>query len=110
MACDTRIPQGVTKAQRLAQIKVAVARLEAALAAGTATVNIGPLGSIVFNGWNNRDGVADACAFHALSVKGSFALKRSLATAEARSGRKVNAAAIAAGIHSHDGGSTWSTH
>lgn len=84
--------------------------LEAQLAAGTAQVVIGAQGSIAFKGWQDRGGLADLCAYRRLLASNSPALRRAVMRAEAVSGRKVDARAIAAGQHSHDGGKTWGTH
>ena len=109
MPCDTRIPVGMTQEQRKTQIQQALERLEAAISNGSVSVAIGTNGAVAFQGWNDRDNVTDVCAFRALTVKSSFALRRPVATAEARYGRKVNLAAVAAGTHSHDGGQTWAS-
>ena len=110
MPCDSRIPAGMTAETRKRQIDAAIDRLEAALTAGGASVKIGQNGALAFQGWTANDGVSDVCAFRALSKRNSFALRRAIATAEARAGRKLDGGAIAAGHHSHDGGTTWSTH
>lgn len=110
MPCDSQIPAGMTPEQRLEQIRAAVARLEQQLASGAVTVKVGENGAVAFVGWKDRDGVADVCAYRVLTVSRSFALRQAVARAEAFAGRKVNAAAVAAGWHSHDDGATWSTH
>jgi hypothetical protein len=98
--------------QRKATVKSAIERLAAALAAGTVTVAIGPQGAIAFKGWAGLDrvGVADVCAYRRLVAENSPALRRAVARAEVMSGRKVDAQAIAAGMHSHDDGRTWGAH
>ena len=92
-----------------ATVKRALARLESALQGGQVKVTIGAAGGVAFTGWADRDreGVADLCAFRRLSAAGSWALRQAVARAEAQSGRRVNPAAIAGGVHSHDGGRTW---
>ncbi len=113
MPCDStprRLPDGVkpqTKAERLAETITALARLEAALKAGTVVVKVGPTGGIAFAGTWDRKGISDACAYRALAQKGSSELRMALAKAEAQAGRSVDKQAVAAGIHSHDGGKTW---
>lgn len=95
----------------VAKRATALTRLETMLAAGTATVAISPTGAIAFKGWNSSDvGMVDACVYRRLLVSNSPGLRRAIARAEAVSGRKVNPRAIAAGEHSHDGGSTWGRH
>lgn len=90
-------------------VERALARLEAFLANGRATVVIGPQGAVAFSGWDGaaREGVADVCAYRALSLRGSFALRQAVQRAEMLSGRRLNAQAIGGGVHSHDGGATW---
>ena len=91
-------------------LAAALARLGAALAAGTATVIIGRNGAIAFKGWTDARGVTDLCAYRALTAANSAPLRRAIARAEAMSGNRVDARAIAAGTHSHDGGATWGNH
>jgi hypothetical protein len=114
MPCDTmRRRRGQTEAERLSDIQRAVQRLETALQSGQVKVVVDRMsGAVAFSGWQeqSRDGVGDVCAYRKLSAKGSFALRKALATAEALAGRKVNQQAIAAGTHSHDGGQTWGGH
>ncbi len=96
--------------QRRNQVKDAIARLDAALTAGSAQVVIGQSGAIAFKGWSNAEGVSDLCAYRALAATNSPALRRAIARAEVVAGRTLDARALAAGTHSHDGGATWSTH
>lgn len=106
MPCDTR-------KRKPEQIKVATARLEKALAMGTVKVTVdGRTGAIAFTGWKeeDRDGMADVCAYRRLLSSGSSALRMAVSRAEALAGRKVSTQAVAAGVHSHDGGQTWGTH
>lgn len=109
MPCDT--VRNVEPVVRKKQIEVALERLEKALAMGKVTVKVGANGAIVFNGWgkDDRNFVTDVCAFRKLTAKGSWELRRAVAKAEAIAGRKVNVAAVGAGIHSHDGGKTWNS-
>lgn len=112
MPCDTQLRENETKEQRSARAQAAAERLEAALGAGRVKVTLSPNGALAFTGWSaeERDGVADVCAFRRLTAKGSFALRQAIQRAELASGRKLNPQAIAAGSHSHDGGKTWGTH
>ena len=107
MPCMTQ--PNLTTAQKADQ-QSALARLGAALASGAVTVVIGQSGGIAFKGWTDNRGVSDLCAYRALTAANSAPLRRALARAEAMTGRKVNAQALAAGMHSHDGGKTWGTH
>jgi hypothetical protein len=110
MPCDTRLRQGETLENRVKAIDVALKRLEQYLQTGKVQIGIAPNGAITFKGWNvgERDDVSDVCAYRTLASQNSWALRQAVAKAEAMSGRKVNAHAIAAGHHSHDGGKTWS--
>lgn len=110
MACDTVRKKNQTIAQRGAEVNAALRRLEGYLAAGKVTIRIGPTGAVVFVGWNDRDGLSDACTYRLLQFQGSWQFRQQLARAEAMSGRHVNERAILAGHHSHDGGKTWGSH
>lgn len=107
MACDYRVPAGMTQEQRRRQVESAVDRLNKALAVGEVKVRVGPSGSVAFVGPWQRDGVADACAYRRLVTAGSPELRRALARAEAIAGRRVDERQVAAGTHTHDGGCTW---
>ena len=107
MPCTTN--PNLTTTQKADQ-QSALARLGAALAAGTVQVVIGTAGGIAFKGWTDNRGVSDLCAYRALTAANSAPLRKALARAEAMSGRKVNQQARSAGMHSHDGGKTWGTH
>lgn len=107
MPCDSN--PNLTPVQKADQVS-ALARLERGLALGTVTVKIGASGAIAFAGWKDNAGLADVCAYRRLTAGNSPALRRAIARAEVTSGRKVNAQAIAAGVHSHDGGRSWGTH
>lgn len=112
MPCDSFIKPGITPEQRQKQVRDAVAALGRALATGAVKIKVGPQGGITFVGWGKeeRDGVSDICAYRKLANSGSWALRQALARAEALAGRKADERAIAAGVHSHDGGATWGTH
>ena len=107
MPCTTQ--PNLTEIQK-ARMDAAVARLDAALAAGTASAVIGASGSIAFKGWGAREGVSDLCAYRKLASANSPALRRAIMRAEVMAGRKLDERAILAGVHSHDGGRTFSTH
>lgn len=106
MICDTR---WLDQPLKIDQMKKALDRLQAALGAGTVTAVIGPNGALAFKGWqqDDRAGYSDACAFRKLQARGSPELRRALARAEALAGRKLDPRAVAAGVHSHDGGGSW---
>ena len=105
MPCMTQ--PNLTEMQKYAQ-RGALARLRAALAVGTVTLVIGQNGALAFRGWRDNAGVSDLCAYRAIA--NSPELRRALARAQVTSGNRINPQAIAAGVHSHDGGSTWSQH
>ena len=110
MACETRLRSGQTLQERVKAIDVALKRLEQYLTQGKVQIGISPVnGAITFKGWatGERDDVTDVCAYRTLASQNSWALRQAVAKAEAMSGRKVNALAVAAGVHSHDGGKTW---
>ncbi|MDH4172110.1 MAG: hypothetical protein OEW90_01795 [Betaproteobacteria bacterium] len=90
----------------------ATKRLEAALAAGSVSLVVGPQGSVAFRNWRaaERAGLTDLCAYRRLRAENSPALRRALARAEAIGGVKVNEKAVAQGVHSHDGGQSWGNH
>lgn len=108
MVCETRRQAQETEEERRKKIDAALQRLAQQLGSGVARIVIGPQGQIAFSGWQDRADVADACAFRALTVQGSWELKQALARAEALAGRKANVLTLGAGgQHSHDGGATW---
>lgn len=112
MACDFRLARGQTQPQRKKQIDEAMDRLKKALALGTVTIKVGPTGAITFVGAGaedlRRNGISDTCAYRKLQASNSPELRRAVARAEALAGRKVDERQIAAGVHSHDHGATWS--
>lgn len=110
MPCDTSLREGQSLVQRMTEVKTALERLERSLASGAVKVIVGSNGAVAFSGWNDRSDVTDVCAYRSLSVTNSFALRQAVQRAEAMSGRKVNPNAVAAGMHSHDNGRTWSKH
>jgi hypothetical protein len=107
MPCDTIVREGQSFEQRVTEVEKALKRLESSLQAGRVKVQIAPNGAVAFAGWKDRDDVTDVCAYRTLAATNSWALRQAVARAEATQGRKVNAAAVAAGTHSHDGGKTW---
>lgn len=110
MACMTKLAEGQTLQQRMTQVDQALKRLEQYIQTGTVRIGIGTNGAITFQGWQDRDGISDVCAFRSLTASNSWVLRQAVLRAEGMQGRKVNPKAIAAGMHSHDGGHTWSKH
>lgn len=107
MPCMTQ--PTLTEQQKQSQVE-ALRRLNDAVGAGTVKVIIGRNGGIAFAGWaqDDRSGVSDLCAYRALM--NSPAMRRAVMRAEAMQGNKLDPRAIASGLHSHDGGATWSRH
>jgi hypothetical protein len=111
MACDTQYTrEGQTLTERKEEIRTTVAKLSADLAAGRVKIAVGPQGAIAFDGWQNRAGITDACAYRRIMATGSALAKAKIQAAELLSGRSVNKQTVANGVHSHDGGKTWGTH
>jgi hypothetical protein len=109
MPCDSK-PANKTPAGILA-MAAALDRLQRSLGAGVSVV-IGAQGGIAFRGWAEADraGLSDLCAYRKLAARNSPELRRAIARAEAVAGRKLDPQALASGVHSHDGGRSFSTH
>ena len=111
MPCTARLRnEEQTFAERVAEVESALKRLERYLQTGAVKLKIGPSGAVTFVGWQDRDDISDTCAVRSLMAQGSAAFRQALVRAEAVQGRKMNPQAVAAGVHSHDGGKTWSKH
>ena len=110
MVCDTVTRQGQTLEQRMEEVVAAAKRIDQLIAAGGARVVIGPQGAIVFTGLTDsqRDGLTDACIYRRLMASGSAAARTAITRAEQLAGRGVDRRTVAQGVHSHDGGRTWS--
>jgi hypothetical protein len=109
MPCDSKpFVQNQTLTQRKKQVSEVIADLVRQLAAGRVKPAVDKkTGAVAFVGWQNRNGVTDACAYRRVLATGSSAAKLALMKAEQLAGRTVNKQAVAAGIHSHDGGHSW---
>lgn len=112
MPCDTYRKPGQTLAERIEEVRTALRALEQKLQTGKVGITIGNNGAMQFTNWSAQDraGVTDVCAYRTLLHENSWALRQAVARAEALQGRRVNLAAVASGLHSHDGGRTWSRH
>ena len=110
MPCDTRTLPNQTFSERKTEVRTALAQLQAAIAAGTVRPVVGKQGAIAFAGWLDQDRrrVSDACAYRLLMATASATTKLKIAQAEQLAGRTVNKQALAAGVHSHDQGVSWS--
>lgn len=107
MPCDTQLKPKQTIQQRADEIRRAISGLDALLKKRRVKINIGPQGAIAFTGWDERDGITDACAYRRIMATGSALAKAEIARAEQLAGRGVDRRVIAQGVHSHDGGHTW---
>jgi hypothetical protein len=112
MACDTILAPRQTLAQRKEQVRKAASIIDKLIAQRKVGIKVGPQGGVRFTGISDSDrsGMTDACVYRMLSRSGSAATKMAIARAEQLAGRSVSRGALAAGVHSHDDGSTWSTH
>jgi hypothetical protein len=109
MVCDMTLKPQQTAAQRAAEVRKSAAIVEQLVAERKAGIVIGPQGAVTFTGISDddRNGMTDACILRRIT---NPAAKLALARAEQVQGRRINAKAMAAGVHSHDGGKTWATH
>ena len=104
MPCD-RVPRRM--------VEGALDKLRRALREHKARLKVDRVtGAVAFAGardWaeTGQGRVGDLCAYRKLLVSGSAELRTAIMDAERLAGRKVNAAAVAAGVHSHDGGATF---
>lgn len=113
MACETRLKARQSIQERAKEVKGVVAFMDELITKGKVKVVVDKkTGAVAFTGMTDseKDGVSDACAYRRIMATGSATAKMAIAKAEAVAGRSVSRQALAAGIHSHDGGSTWSTH
>lgn len=111
MPCENlRRSSKQTVQQRVAEVKEAVTRLDRLLMTRRVRPVIGPQGAIAFQGWDEaeRVSVTDACAYRRIMVSGSALARAEIARAEQMVGRTVDRKVVATGVHSHDGGTTWS--
>lgn len=109
MPCDTRLKARQTISQRKEEVRKAVAKVAADLAAGKVRAVVSKSGAIAFAGLSeaDRDGVTDACIYRRLLVGGNALALAKIAHAERLAGRAVDRKLVANGEHSHDGGHTW---
>lgn len=112
MACWLTLAPQQTKQQRDAEVKKALTAIDKMLAAKRAQVVVGKQGAVTFTGISQADkrGLSDACVYRLLTQKGSAQAKMAIKKAEMLAGRGVSEDALKQGLHSHDGGKTWSAH
>lgn len=110
MPCDRITKPRQTVAQRMAEVRKATARIDALLAAQRVQVKVGKKGGVVFIGIPDdvRDGLTDNCVYRRVMSGGSHAARQAIVKAERLAGHTVDKKVVAAGLHSHDGGATWS--
>lgn len=112
MACDTmRLPQQ-TPAERIIEVRKAVSIVADLVAKQRVRVKVGPQGAITFDGIPDADRarMTDACIYRGIMRSGSAAAKLAIQRAEQMAGRTVDRKVVTNGVHSHDGGQTWSRH
>jgi hypothetical protein len=114
MACDTKLQnKNQTLSERKSQVREIIAFTDELIRKSKVKIAVDKrTGAIAFTGMTDaeRGGVSDACTYRMLMVSGSALAKQAIARAEQLAGRGVNKQALAQGIHSHDGGHSWSTH
>ena len=109
MACETVLKPRQTAVQRKDEVEKRLTVIDKLIAAGRVGVKVGPQGAVTLTGLADadRDGLTDVCVYRALMKSGSAKAKMAILKAEQLAGRSVSRSALAAGIHSHDGGATW---
>ncbi len=109
MPCDTRLKRNQTVAQRKAEVKEDVKKVDKLVVQKKVKVVVGPQGAVAFTGLSEaqRDGMTDVCIYNAIMATGSMAAKIEIQRAEQAAGRLISKTAVRQGLHSHDGGQTW---
>jgi predicted esterase len=105
--------KGQTLSQRKAQVKDIIAFTDELIRKNKVKVIVDKrTGAVAFDGMTpqERGNVSDACTYRVIMATGSALAKQAIARAEQLAGRTVNRQALTAGVHSHDGGHTWSSH
>jgi len=113
MACETMPRKGQTLSERKNQVKEIIAFTDELIRKGKVKIAVDKKsGAIAFTGMTEqeRGGVSDACTYRMIMVSGSSLAKQAIARAEQLAGRGVSRQALAQGVHSHDGGHSWSSH
>jgi hypothetical protein len=114
MACDTKlISPNQTLSQRKTQVREIIQFTDELIRKGKIKIVVDKrTGAVAFSGMTDQEkgGVSDACTYRLIMATGSVLAKQAIARAEQLAGRTVNRQALTNGVHSHDGGATWSTH
>lgn len=111
MPCDYEREPRQTVAQRQAEVRKAKMAMDKMIATNHAKVKVDRNGRVVVTGVPDsvRSRVDDACLMRFIQTHGSVAARQAVARAERQAGRSIDKQALAAGVHSHDGGATWGT-
>jgi len=114
MSCDTyRSTPQQTVSQRKQEILAVVEAVQKGLLSRRIMPRVDKTtGAIAFEGLlaSQRNFVTDACIYRRIMATGSSLAKMAIQKAEQAAGRTVSRQALAAGVHSHDGGQSWGTH
>jgi hypothetical protein len=113
MVCDTSLRENQTLSERKLEVLATVEAIAKLIISNRVKPVIDKrTGAITFANIpvSVRNGLTDACVYRRIMATGSALAKLQIAKAEQLAGRTVNRAALAAGIHSHDGGSSWGSH
>ena len=113
MPCDTvRQQPKQTLAERKREVTKAQGTIERMISTGQVKVKVDKkTGGVVLIDVpaNVRVGITAACIVRRIMTRGSISARQAIVKAERLAGRSVDKKAIAAGLHSHDGGATWGT-
>lgn len=109
MVCWTFQKPKQTAAERKEEIRKTVEKFARGLAAGTVKAVVGKTGGVTFTGIaeSERNNVSDSCVYRSIMTTGSALARQQIARAEQMAGRRIDAKAVAGGLHSHDGGKSW---
>lgn len=113
MPCDTRTKRGQSLQERATEVKAVTQKVSARILDGRVKVIIDKkTGAIAFDGLTayDRDDVTDACIYRRMMATAPVTVKLAIQKAEQMAGRAVSTQALAAGVHSHDGGKSWGSH
>lgn len=110
MACEASRRRGQSLATRILEVKQIVKDVDSLIASKKIKVVVDKrTGAVAFQGLDDtiRDGATDACIVRRLMSTGSSLTKMAILQAEQLAGRSIDKQTLAAGVHSHDGGTTW---
>lgn len=109
MPCFSKPRVNQTPEQRRVEVKKVITDIDKLIAKRKIGIKVGPQGAVTFTGLTQaqRGDMTDVCIYNLLMQRGSESMKTAVRTAEMLAGRGVSQTALKAGIHSHDGGSSW---